>query len=47
VSQIQGGSSVGDLADHLGDLRTETMRLPADPARDREIAQAIVALAKD
>jgi hypothetical protein len=46
VLQVQGGSSAADLCDHLGELRTETMRLPPDRARDREIAEAIVALAK-
>jgi hypothetical protein len=46
VSLVQGGSSLADLTDHLSDLRTETMGLQADRARDREIAQAILALAQ-
>jgi len=46
VLQVQGGSSATDLCDHLGDLRTETMRLPPDRARDREIAEAILAVAQ-
>jgi hypothetical protein len=47
VSLVQGGGSVVDLTDHLSDLRTDTMGLPADRARDREIAQAIVALTEE
>jgi hypothetical protein len=40
-SLLSGGSDVDRLAAHLMKIRTETMELPADSERDREIAQRI------
>jgi len=39
---LSEGGDVASLISHLMKLRTETMELPADLDRDREIAQRIV-----
>jgi hypothetical protein len=43
LAMVTAGASAGELAEHLGKLSAVTMGLWARPARDLEIASAIVA----
>jgi hypothetical protein len=42
VSLVQNGASLNELTTHLGQVRTETMGLPANPEADGKAAAEII-----